>query len=373
MESMILSEYNLKMIDFVNRISQIKDEAENANCAFGIVLSERDANDNIALSNANMRNKLADVMVNAELYARDNVGDASSLIKKIIYKKSGTSVLDAPSDVGLIHQYASECAVSLDDYLHPENSKEAAEIIMSDFYRDNEQVLVDTCLRGEDVAASYLASRMKLESKRFDNFAKFGVISVSKECQNIRLFTSNVSSASYKGTFRGLDDASSMAERYNIKPPEMNKELLLSSMEGILSDIQREYHVGSSTLPLYPSLNDHIFVNMISVENGGKCYILNTVPKRTSDATYKARLKAFMKLQDILKEAYPEINFNYISKVFPKDNIAMQVLGEGLFADVESMLEKSMSPKNTDVKSQKFNRPIPEIVSGDNSFEGLEF
>lgn len=69
----------------------------------------------------------------------------------------------------------------------------------------------------------------------------------------------------------------------------------------------------------------------------------------------------------------PEINFNYISKVFPKDNVAMQVLGEGLFADVESMLEKSMTPKNADVKSQKFNRLIPEIVSGDNSFEGPEF
>lgn len=82
MENMILSEYNLKMIDFVNRISQIKDEAENANCAFGIVLSKHDANDNIALSNADMRNKLADVMVDAELYARDNMGDASSLIKK---------------------------------------------------------------------------------------------------------------------------------------------------------------------------------------------------------------------------------------------------------------------------------------------------
>lgn len=111
----------------------------------------------------------------------------------------------------------------------------------------------------------------------------------------------------------------------------------------------------------------------MSVENGGKCYILNTVSKRTADATYKARLKAFTKLQDGLKEAYPEINFNYISKVFPKDNIAMQVLGEGLFADVESMLEKSMTPKNADAKSQKFNRPIPEIVSGDNSFEGPEF
>lgn len=51
----------------------------------------------------------------------------------------------------------------------------------------------------------------------------------------------------------------------------------------------------------------------------------------------------------------------------------MQVLGEGLFADVESMLEKSMSSRNADVKYQKFNRPIPEIVSGDNSFEGPEF
>lgn len=197
--------------------------------------------------------------------------------------------------------------------------------------------------------------------------------SVSKECQNIRLFTSNISSDSYKGTFSGLDDASRVAERYNIKPPEMNKELLLSSMEGILSDIQREYHASSSILLLYPSLNDHISANMMSVENGGKCYILNTVPKRAADATYKARLKAFTKLQDGLKEAYPEINFNYISKIFPKDGIAMQVLGEGLFADAESMLEKSMISKNTDTKPQKFNRPIPEIVSGYNSFEGPEF
>lgn len=39
MENMILSEYNLKMIDFVNRISQIKDEAENANCVFSSVLN----------------------------------------------------------------------------------------------------------------------------------------------------------------------------------------------------------------------------------------------------------------------------------------------------------------------------------------------
>lgn len=373
MENTILSEYNLKMIDFVNRISQIKDEAENANCVFSSALSIKDANDNIVLSNASMRNKLADVMVDAECYARDNKGDASFLIKNFLYKKGSTSVLDARNDVGIIHQYASECAANLDDYLHGNGSKKFAEIIMSDFYKDNEQVLVDIGLRGEDAAASYLASRMKLEAKRFDNFAKFDVISVSKECQNIRLFASKVSSASYKGTFRDLEDASSIAESYGIKPPEMNKELLLSSMEGILSDIQREYHSSSSTLPLYPLLDDHISANMMSVENGGKCYILNTVPKRAADATYKARLKAFMKLQDGLAKAYPEISFKYISKVFPKDDIAMQVLSEGLFSDVESLLEKSMSSKNVNSKPQKFNRPIPEILSDDKSYEGPEF
>lgn len=373
MENKVLSEYNLKMIDFVNRISQIKDEAETANCVFRNALSAQDANDNIALSSANMRNKLADVMMDAELYARDNKGDARFLIEGIIYKKSDFCNLDTRSDVNLIHHYASKCAASLDDDLYIKNSEEIAKILMSDFYRDNEQVLVDICLKGEDAAASYLASRMKLESERFNDFSKFGVAFVSKECQNVKRFAEEVASASYNGKFRDLEDASSIAERYNIKPPEMNKELLVSSMEGILSDIQREYHSSSSTLPLYPLLNDHISANMMSVENGGKCYVLNTVPKRAADATYKARLKAFTKLQDGLKEAYPEISFNYISKVFPKDDIAMQVLSEGLFSDVESLLEKSMSSKNVNSKPQKFNRPIPEIVTDDKSLEGPEF